>query len=61
MEIWGGQTVRRQTWTRRAFLILSDRAMISHARGGDSPGPSGAGDGYLANVNYAPGFDKITI
>ena len=25
------------------------------------PGPSGAGDGYLANVDFAPGFNKITI
>jgi hypothetical protein len=25
------------------------------------PGPSGAGDGYLANANFAPGFSKITI
>jgi hypothetical protein len=25
------------------------------------PGPSGAGDGYLANADFAPGFNKITI
>jgi len=25
------------------------------------PGPSGAGDGYLANADFAPGFSKITI
>jgi hypothetical protein len=25
------------------------------------PGPSGAGDGYLANANFVPGVNKITI
>ena len=25
------------------------------------PGPSGLGDGYLANANFAPGFNHITI
>jgi len=25
------------------------------------PGPSGAGDAFLANVDFAPGFNKITI
>jgi hypothetical protein len=25
------------------------------------PGPSGAGDGFLANANFAPGFHNITI
>jgi hypothetical protein len=25
------------------------------------PGPSGAGDGYLANADFAPGFSKITL
>jgi outer membrane receptor protein involved in Fe transport len=26
-----------------------------------TPGPSGAGDGFLANADFAPGFNRITI
>ncbi len=46
------------TW--RTGFPLSISSQLS---GGDStdPGPSGAGDGYLANADYAPGFSRITL
>jgi hypothetical protein len=46
------------TW--RTGFPLSINAGLSTSDPAD-PGPSGAGDGYLANVDYAPGFSKIKI
>ena len=46
------------TW--RTGFPLSISSGFSTANLSD-PGPSGAGDGYLANAVFAPGFNKITI
>ena len=46
------------TW--RTGFPLSINAQLSGAASSD-PGPSGAGDGYLANAVFASGFNKITI
>jgi len=46
------------TW--RTGFPLSINSELSGAASSD-PGPSGAGDGYLANADFAPGFTKITI
>ena len=46
------------TW--RGGFPLSISSDLSTFNNSD-PGPSGAGDGYLANVDSAPGFSKITI
>ena len=46
------------TW--RTGFPLSINAGLSTSDPAD-PGPSGAGDGYLANVDYAAGFSKIKI
>jgi hypothetical protein len=44
----------------RTGFPLSINSQLSGANSAD-PGPSGAGDGYLANADFAPGFSKITI
>ncbi|HSZ61158.1 MAG TPA: TonB-dependent receptor [Terriglobales bacterium] len=44
----------------RTGFPLSISSGLSGADGSD-PGPSGAGDGFLANADFAPGFSKITI
>lgn len=44
----------------RTGFPISISSQLSGANSAD-PGPSGAGDGYLANADYAPGFSKITI
>jgi hypothetical protein len=46
------------TW--RTGFPLSINSQLSGASSSD-PGPSGAGDGYLANAVFASGFNKITI
>jgi hypothetical protein len=43
----------------RTGFPLSINAGLSGAT--NTPGPSGAGDGYLANSVFAPGFNNITI
>jgi Carboxypeptidase regulatory-like domain len=45
---------------RTGFPLSINSGLLSSFSPSD-PGPSGAGDGYLANANYAPGFSKITI
>jgi len=45
----------------RTGFPLSINSQLLDSFGPSDPGPSGAGDGYLANVNFAPGFNKITI
>jgi len=44
----------------RTGFPLSINSGLSGSANSD-PGPSGAGDGYLANADFAPGFSKITI
>src|SRR5208283_4374142 len=44
----------------RTGFPLSINSQLSGASSSD-PGPSGAGDGYLANAVFASGFNKITI
>jgi hypothetical protein len=44
----------------RTGFPLSINSGLSGSNNAD-PGPSGAGDGYLANANFAPGFSKIAI
>ncbi len=44
----------------RTGFPLSINSGLSGAANSD-PGPSGAGDGFLANADFAPGFSKITI
>ena len=45
---------------RTGFPLTINSGLVSSFSPAD-PGPSGAGDGYLASANYAPGFSKITI
>jgi hypothetical protein len=45
----------------RTGFPLSLNSQLLNSFGPSDPGPSGAGDGYLANVNFAPGFNSITI
>jgi hypothetical protein len=46
------------TWrTGFPLSISSDLSTFNNS----DPGPSGAGDGYLANAVFAPGFNSITI
>jgi outer membrane receptor protein involved in Fe transport len=45
---------------RTGFPLSINSGLLSSFSPSD-PGPSGAGDGYLSNANYAPGFGKITI
>jgi hypothetical protein len=44
----------------RTGFPISISSQLSGANSAD-PGPSGAGDGYLANADFAPGFSRITI
>ena len=44
----------------RTGFPLSINSGLSGSANAD-PGPSGAGDGYLANANFAPGFSKISL
>jgi hypothetical protein len=46
------------TW-RTGFPLSINAGLSAYAY--STPGPSGAGDGYLANIDFAPGFSKITI
>jgi hypothetical protein len=45
---------------RTGFPLSISSGLLS-SFGPSDPGPSGAGDGYLANANFAPGFNRITI
>ncbi len=45
----------------RTGFPLSINSQLLDSFSPSDPGPSGAGDGYLANANYAPGFSKIAI
>jgi Carboxypeptidase regulatory-like domain len=45
---------------RTGFPLSINSQLLDSFYPGD-PGPSGAGDGYLANANFAPGFSKISI
>lgn len=45
----------------RTGFPLSINAQLIDSFSPSDPGPSGAGDGYLADINYAPGFNRITI
>jgi hypothetical protein len=45
---------------RTGFPLSINSGLLTSFSPAD-PGPSGAGDGYLANANFAPGFSKITI
>ena len=45
---------------RTGFPLTINSGLISSFSPAD-PGPSGAGDSYLASANYAPGFSGITI
>ena len=45
----------------RTGFPLSINSGLLNSFGASNPGPSGAGDGYLANANFAPGFNRITI
>jgi hypothetical protein len=45
----------------RTGFPLSINAQLLDSFSPSEPGPSGAGDGYLANVDYAPGYSHITI
>ncbi len=45
----------------RTGFPLSINSGLLNSFGASDPGPSGAGDGYLANANFAPGFNRITI
>ena len=47
------------SWRTGFPLSISSELLYSFIP--SDPGPSGAGDGYLANANFAPGFNKITI
>jgi hypothetical protein len=44
----------------RTGFPLSISSQLSGSNSAD-PGPSGAGDGYLANALFAPGFSRMTI
>jgi hypothetical protein len=44
---------------RTGFPLSINSGLLS-SFGPSDPGPSGAGDGYLANANFAPGFSGIT-
>ncbi len=45
----------------RTGFPLSINSQLIDSFSPSDPGPSGAGDGYLANVDFAPGFNSITI
>jgi hypothetical protein len=45
---------------RTGFPLTINSGLVDSFYPGD-PGPSGAGDGYLANANYAPGYNHITL
>jgi hypothetical protein len=45
---------------RNGFPLSINSGLLASFSPSD-PGPSGAGDGYLANANFAPGFNHITI
>jgi hypothetical protein len=45
---------------RTGFPLSINSDLLDSFYPGD-PGPSGAGDGYLANANFSPGFSKISI
>jgi hypothetical protein len=45
----------------RTGFPLSINSQLIDSFGPSDPGPSGAGDGYLANADFAPGFNKISI
>jgi len=45
----------------RTGFPLSINAELGYSFSPSDPGPSGAGDGYLANIDYAPGYNRITI
>ncbi|MGA2457629.1 MAG: TonB-dependent receptor [Terriglobales bacterium] len=47
------------SWRTGFPLSINSQLLTSFSP--TDPGPSGAGDGYLANVNFAPGFSHITI
>jgi len=47
------------SWRNGFPLSINDQLLNSF--GPSDPGPSGAGDGYLANVDFAPGYNRITI
>ncbi len=45
---------------RTGFPLSINSGLIS-SFGASDPGPSGAGDGYLANALFAPGFSNVSI
>ncbi len=45
---------------RNGFPLSINSGLLDSFSPAD-PGPSGAGDGYLANADFAPGFNHITI
>ena len=45
----------------RTGFPLSISSQLINSFSPSDPGPSGAGDDYLANVDFAPGFSRITI
>ncbi len=45
----------------RTGFPLTINSELTYSFSPSDPGPSGAGDGYMANVDFAPGFNKITI
>ena len=47
------------SWRTGFPLSISSELIYSFSP--SDPGPSGAGDDYLANADFAPGFSKITI
>jgi hypothetical protein len=47
------------SWRTGFPLSINDQLLNSF--GASDPGPSGAGDGYLANANFAPGVSHISL
>lgn len=47
------------SWRTGFPLSINDQLLNSF--GPSDPGPSGEGDGYLANANFAPGVSRISI
>ena len=67
-KVWGSGPKRLVTgWslypivTWRTGFPLSISSQLINSFAPSDPGPSGAGDGYLANAIFAPGFNHITI
>lgn len=67
-ELWGsGPKMLLQGWTLNPILTwhtgfaLTPGAEINPNGDPSQPGPSGAGDGFLANAAFAPGFSRVTI